>query len=145
MKSLNKVLNKAITLFLIIAMTVLPVCAGGDGASSTAVQPRYNNIGSVVLSLEFDMNNVAYCGISVTPFQHGSGISGLMKIFDSDGVCLKIWSVSDYVDPIMQEFTYQCEYGETYTVTFAGYAYSNNGTAADRLELSVSNTCIDRN
>ena len=145
MKSLNKVLNKAITLFLIIAMTVLPVCAGGDGASSTAVQPRYNNIGSVVLSLEFDMNNVAYCGISVTPFQHGSGVSGLMKIFDSDGVCLEIWSVSDYVDPIMQEFTYQCEYGETYTVTFAGYAYSNNGTAADRLELSVSNTCIDRN
>ena len=145
MKSLNKVLNKAITLFLIIAMTVLPVCAGGDGASSTAVQPRYNNIGSVVLSLEFDMNNVAYCGISVTPFQHGSGISGLMKIFDSDGVCLEIWSVSDYVRPIMQEFTYQCEYGETYTVTFAGYAYSNNGTAADRLELSVSNTCINRN
>lgn len=145
MKSLNKVLNKAITLFLIIAMTVLPVCAGGDGASSTAVQPRYNNISSVVLSLEFDMNNVAYCGISVAPLLHGSGVSGLMKIFDSDGVCLEIWSVSDYVDPIMQEFTYQCEYGETYTVTFAGYAYSNNGTAADRLELSVSNTCIDRN
>ena len=91
------------------------------------------------------MNNVAYCGISVAPLLHGSGVSGLMKIFDSDGVCLEIWSVSDYVDPIMQEFTYQCEYGETYTVTFAGYAYSNNGTAADRLELSVSNTCIDRN
>ena len=91
------------------------------------------------------MNNVAYCGISVAPLLHGSGVSGLMKIFDSDGVCLEIWSVSDYVDPIMQEFTYQCEYGETYTITFAGYAYSNNGTAADRLELSVSNTCINRN
>ena len=143
MKSLNKVLNKAITLFLIIAMTVLPVCAGGDGASSTAVQPRYNNISSVVLSLEFDMNNVAYCGISVAPLLHGSGVSGLMKIFNSDGVCLEIWSVSDYVDPIMQEFTYQCEYGESYTVTFAGYAYSNNGTAADRLELSVTAICED--
>ena len=145
MKNLNKVLSKAITLFLILAMTVLPVCAGGDGASSTAVQPRYSNIGSATLSLEFDMNNVAYCGIAVDTLPHGSGVSGLMKIFDSDGVCLKIWSVSDYVDPIMQEFTYQCEYGETYTVTFAGYAYSRNGTAADRLELSVSNTCIDRN
>lgn len=145
MKSLNKVLSKAITLFLIIAMTVLPVCAGGDGASFTAVQPRYSNIGSATLSLEFDMNNVAHCGISVAPLPHGSGVSGLMKIFDSDGVCLEIWSVSDYVRPFMQEFTYQCEYGETYTVTFAGYAYSNNGTAADRLELSVSNTCINRN
>ena len=143
MKSLNKVLSKAITLFLIVAMTVLPVCAGGDGANSTAVQPRYSNIGSATLSLEFDMSNVAHCGISVTPLPHGSGVSGLMKIFDSDGVCLEIWSVSDYVRPIMQEFTYQCEYGETYTVTFAGYAYSNNGTAADRLELSVTATCED--
>lgn len=144
MKKVSKVVNKAISLFLIIAMTVLPVCAGGDGASTTAVQPRYNNISSAVLSLEFDMNNVAYCCISVSPFSHGSGVSGLMKFFDSEGTCLEIWSVSDYERPIMQEFTYQCEYGETYTVTFAGYAYSNNGTAADRLELSVSNTCIDK-
>ena len=94
MKSLNKVLSKAITLFLIIAMTVLPVCAGGDGASFTAVQPRYSNIGSATLSLEFDMNNVAHCGISVAPLPHGSGVSGLMKIFDSDGVCLEIWSAA---------------------------------------------------
>ena len=78
MKSLNKVLNKAITLFLIIAMTVLPVCAGGDGASSTAVQPRYNNISSVVLSLEFDMNNVAYCCISADIINIHSRIDDLI-------------------------------------------------------------------
>lgn len=64
-----------------------------------------------------------------------------MKLFDSDGICIEIWFVSDYVKPILAEFAYQGEYGETYTLTFAGYAYSNNGTVTDRVELSAVGTC----
>ena len=143
MKITSKLAKNIIALIMIMSMTIIPVCAAGDG-TSTIVQPRYSNIGSAVITLGFDENNVAYCCISVDPFLHGSGISGLMKFFDSEGTCLEIWPVSDYERPILQEFTYQCTYGETYTATFEGYAYSNNGTAPDRLELSVSNTCIDK-
>ena len=143
MKRLNKMASKVLTMVLIMSMFVVPVCAAGDGAT-TIVQPRYGNISTVVLTLAFDMNNVAHCGISVSPYAHGTGISGLMRLYDDEGNCLAIWSVSDYERPFMQEFTYQCTYGETYVASFTGYAYSNNGTAADRLELAVENTCVDK-
>ena len=56
---------------------------------------------------------------------------------------MDVWSVSDYDEPFFKEVSYQGEYGETYTATFGGYAYSNNGTPADRLDLSVTGTCKD--
>lgn len=139
----NRLVKNIITIVMILTMTIVPVCAAGDSAT-TVVQPRYSNIGSVVLTLAFDESNVAHCCLSVDLCEHGSGISGLVKLFNSEGTCIKIWSVSDYEEPISNEFTYQCTYGETYTVTFEGYAYSNNQTPADRIEVSVSNTCIDR-
>ena len=143
MNRLNKLTRKVITLVIIISMFMLPVCAAGSDAS-VVVQPRYGNVCSAVITLGFDMNNVGYCCISVSPYAHGTGISGLMRLYDDEGNCLAIWSVSDYERPFMQEFTYQCTYGETYVASFTGYAYSNNGTAADRLELAVENTCVDK-
>lgn len=129
-----------IATILILTMMILPVSASGN-ATYSSISPRFNNIDTATLTISFDTNNVVYCSIDVNPYSHGSGISGLMKLFDSEGTCLKIWSVSDYQRPIFAEFSYQGEYGETYTATFAGYAYSNNQTAADRLELSVTGTC----
>lgn len=129
-----------IATILTLIITILPVSASGN-ISYSGISPRYNNIDSATLTISFDTNNVVYCSIDIDPYSHGSGISGLMKLFDSEGTCLEIWSVSDYQKPIFAEFSYQGVYGETYTATFAGYAYSNNQTAADRLELSVTGTC----
>lgn len=140
MKMRMKKIKTIVAMVLAMIMMTMPVCAEGMVQNGNA---RFSNIHSAELSIAFDTNNVIYCTLSVEPFSHGSGVSGLMKLFDSDGNCIEIWSVSDYVKPIMAEFTYQGEYGETYTLTFAGYAYSNNGTAADRLELSTTGTCKD--
>lgn len=139
------ILKKRITktllcLLLVISMLIVPVSAMGTDVS---VQPRYNNVSVAVLSLNFDLDNTVYCGLSVVPYAQCSGVSGIMKLFDSTGTCLAVWSVSDYEHPIMAENTYQGVYGETYTCTFFGYAYSNNQTPPDELELSVTSTCVD--
>lgn len=133
----------AVVCMLVFGMTLVPVCAAGEGAAA-AVQPRFGNISEATLTLGFDDDHVAHCGIGVSPYPHGSGISGLMKIYEgssTDGKLLEAWPVSDYDEPFMAEFTYQCKVGKTYTVEFTGYAYSNNGTAADRLELTVTDKC----
>ena len=124
-----------VAVVLAMVMMTMPVCA------EEAITPYFNNINNVSLTIAFDVDNVAHCILSVSTLSHGSGVSGLMKLFDSDGTCLEIWSVSDYEQPIIEENTYQCTYGETYTVTFEGYAYSNNNTAPDRLEISSTATC----
>lgn len=122
---------------LAMIMMAIPVCA------EEAITPYFNNVGYAAVTIGFDTNNVVYCGLVLTPYSHCSGVSGLMRLYDSDDTCLKIWSVSDYDSPFGVENTYQGVYGEEYTVTFTGYAYSNNGTVADRLELSVSAVCED--
>ena len=93
----------------------------------SAATPRFNDISNASLFIEFDGSNTVYKGLSVITYSHGSGVSGLVKIYDSNGTCLQIWSVSDYVKPIGAEFSYPRVKGETYTATFAEYAYSNNG------------------
>lgn len=131
------------TVMMVMVLSGTSISAAGDDDTIYSIQPRYNNIGSAALTIGFDSNNVVYCCISVTPFNHGSGVSGIMKLFDSTGTCLAVWSVSDYERPIMAENTYQGVYGETYTCTFFGYAYSNNQTPPDELDMSVTDTCVD--
>ena len=136
MKNFKKSILATLLAMLVLCM---PVCAAGE----LEIQPYFNNVSSAQLTIGFDMNNVVYCNLSLTPYAHGSGVSGMMKLFDSTGSCIALWAVSDYDSPFIVEHTYQGEYGETYTVTFEGYAYSNNQTAPDRLELSVTATCED--
>lgn len=138
----KKLLKIMVATVLSFVLSALPVCASGDYVVRS-IEPRYNNIGGVTFGLGFDDNNVVYITLSVAPYSHGSGVSGVIKLFDSDGNCLDVWSVSDYVDPIFAEVTYQGEYGETYTATFGGYAYSNNGTPADRLDFTMTRTNED--
>ena len=138
----NKILRLFITLTLIFTTAILPVCATDNMVSTYAnVSPRFNNISTAYLSLGFDENNVVYCSISVIPYSNCTGISGIMKLFDSNGTCLNVWSVSDYERPIGAEFTHQGTYKGVYTISFEGYAYSNDGTAPDRLEMSLTDTC----
>ena len=137
MKKSSLKFKTIVAVVLAMVMMTMPVCA------EEAITPYFSNISRASLTIAFDTSNVVYCTLSVTPFSHGSGVSGLMKLFNSDGTCLEIWSVSDYEKPIAAENTYQGVYGETYTVTFEGYAYSNNGTAPDRLEISTTGTCVD--
>ena len=129
---MKKHILKVLTIVLVMVMLSIPV---------SAATPRFNNVSEAVLFMDFDRNYTVYIGLSVDAYSHGSGVSGLVKLFDSEGTCLEIWSVSDYEKPISQEFTYPGVKGETYTATFAGYAYSNNGTAADRLELEYTAVC----
>lgn len=143
MKIRKQILKTVIAVLLAMSMTLVPVCAAEQVVTTSGVQPRANNISAATLTIGFDMNNVVYCGLSVVPYDHGSGVSGIMKLFNSSGTCLAVWSVSDYVRPIMAENTYQGVYGETYTCTFFGYAYSNNQTAPDELDLSVTARCED--
>ena len=131
-----------VTVALVLMIASMPVCATGNMVSTySSVSPRFNNISAAFVTMGFRMNNMVYCSIDVEPYTNCTGISGIMKLFDSNGNCLDVWSVSDYERPIFQEFSYQGVYGETYTATFEGYAYSNNGTAPDRLELSITDTC----
>ena len=129
---MKKRILKVLTVVLVMVMFTIPV---------SAATPRFNNVSAATLLMDFDTNYTVYIGLSVATYGHGSGVSGLVKLFDSEGTCLQIWSVSDYEKPIGAEFTYPGVEGETYTATFAGYAYSNNGTAADRLELEVTAVC----
>ena len=129
---MKKRILKVLTVVLMMVMFTVPV---------SAVTPRFNNISTASLLMDFDTNYTVYVGLDISAYSHGSGVSGLVKLFDSEGTCLAIWSVSDYEKPIGAEFTYPGVRGETYTATFAGYAYSNNGTAADRLELEISAVC----
>ncbi len=129
---MKKRILKVLTVVLVMVMFTIPV---------SAATPRFNNVSSAKLLMDFDSNYTVYVGLSIATYTHGSGVSGLVKLFDSEGTCLQIWSVSDYEKPIGAEFTYPGVMGETYTATFAGYAYSNNGTAADRLELEVTAVC----
>ena len=129
---MKKRILKVLAVALAMMLFTIPV---------SAATPRFNNINNASLFMAFDSNYTIYVGLSVATYSHGSGVSGLVKLFDSEGTCLAIWSVSDYEKPIGAEFTYQGVRGETYTATFAGYAYSNNGTAADRLELEYTATC----
>lgn len=129
---MKKHILKLLIIVLVMVMFTIPV---------SAATPRFNNIGEATLFIDFDRDYTVYIGLSVAAYSHGSGVSGLVKLFDSEGTCLEIWSVSDYEKPISQEFTYPGIEGETYTATFTGYAYSNNGTPADRLELEITATC----
>ena len=129
---MKKHMLKFLAIVLAMVMLTIPV---------SAATPRFNNVSEATLIIDFDSNYTVYIGLSVDTYTHGSGVSGLVKLFDSEGTCLAIWPVSDYEKPISQEFTYPGVLGETYTATFAGYAYSNNGTAADRLELEISAVC----
>lgn len=137
----SKLFKTIISIFMVMSMMAVPVSAArGD---DMVIQPYYSNISSAQIYITFDMSNVVYCGLSLTEYAHGSGVSGIMKLFNSNGNCIAAWSVSDYESPYAVENTYQGVYGETYTVTFEGYAYSNNQTAPDRLELSVTARCED--
>ena len=129
---MKKRILKVLTVVLVMVMFTIPV---------SAATPRFNNVSSAKLLMDFDSNYTVYVGLSIAAYTHGSGVSGLVKLFDSEGTCLAIWSVSDYEKPLGAEFTYPGIEGETYTATFAGYAYSNNGTAADRLELEYTAVC----
>ena len=129
---MKKRILKLLTVVLVMVMFTIPI---------SAATPRFNNIGEATLIIDFDSDYTVYIGLSVAAYSHGSGVSGLVKLFDSEGTCLAIWPVSDYEKPLSAEFTYPGVLGETYTATFAGYAYSNNGTAADRLELEITATC----
>ena len=129
---MKKRILKLLTVIMVMVMFTIPV---------SAATPRFNNINNASLFMAFDSNYTVYVGLSVAAYSHGSGVSGLVKLFDSEGTCLAIWPVSDYEKPLGAEFTYPGVRGETYTATFAGYAYSNNGTPADRLELEYTATC----
>lgn len=143
MRLIKQMTKTFLALSIAFSMLMMPVSAMESDEIMYSVQPRYNNVSVAVLSLNFDLNNVVYCDLSVVPYAQCTGVSGIMKLFDSSGTCLAVWSISDYERPIMAENTYQGVYGETYTCTFAGYAYSNNHTPPDELELSVSGTCVD--
>ena len=129
---MKKCILKALAVVLAMTLFTIPL---------SAATPRFNNINNASLFMAFDSNYTIYVGLSVAAYTHGSGVSGLVKLFDSEGTCLAIWPVSDYEKPLSAEFTYPGVKGETYTATFAGYAYSNNGTPADRLELEYTATC----
>lgn len=138
MKRKMRICKIVLTIVLIINIMVMPVMAA-DGVGGY-VEPRFNNIATVALTIGFDANNVAYCEVSLNPYSHCTGFDGMMRLYDSNGTQLKSWAVSDYVSPYGVEKTWQCEEGKTYTVTFQGYAYGT-GSMYDEINLSVTDTC----
>ena len=138
MKVQKKVFRTVVAVMLAINLMVMPVLAADD--TIAYVEPRFNNIAAVTLTIGFDANYVAYCAISLSPYSNCTGFDGMLRLFDSNGTQLQSWAVSDYVDPYLVEKTWQCEYGKTYTVTFQGYAYGTN-SMYDEINLSLSDKC----
>lgn len=140
-------MRKNICKFLILVMLIMstmamPVYAGDmKSVNMRVVSPRYNNIWDVTLGLNFDSNNIAHCVIGVIPFQNCSGISGMMRLLDSTGNVVGSWAITDYESPYSVTRTCQCQAGQEYTLTFQGYAYSNDGTIFDDIVLEIKNTC----
>ena len=139
-------------MMLAVNLGVLPIVAADNLIAQNSVSqvlsvdgtiPCFNNIGSALLTIGFDMNNMVYCGFLISPYENCSGFSGVMKLYDSSGTRLKSWAIVDYEEPYSVENTYQGVYGETYTVTFQGYAYNNAGGMYDELDMAVTDTCID--
>lgn len=139
--SRKSILNTVLAIILALNIGVMPIVAADD-AVATSVEPRLNNISAATLSLGFDTNNVAYCGIVLNPYSHCTGMDGMMRLFDENGTQLKSWAIYDHEEPYSVENTWQVEYGGTYTVTFQGYAYGS-GTMYDEINLSVTGTCTD--
>lgn len=129
----NKKYKMVLAVLLAVVMMMTPVCAA---------TPRYLHTSSVDLTIGFDTSNVVYCDLTVTPYDSASGVSGLMKLYDSDGSLLKAWPVSDYEEPFAVEYTYQGKYRETYTLCFSGYVYGyGTGVVPDEIEISVTGKC----
>ncbi len=139
----KSIMKMFMAIVLAVNIMILPVCAADSAGSS--IQPYYAHTQSATLSIGFDMDNVIYCSLVVVPYSTGTGTSGLMKLYDSSGALLATWSISDYESPIAAEHTYQGKYGERYTVTYGGYVYGNNMTAPDRIDLSITDSCVDYN
>lgn len=125
----------SILVALVVFISFNPIIAKAYDEHS--ITPYFNNIGVVALSLWFDDNDVAYCGITLTPYSHCTGMDGMLRLFDPNGVQLKSWAVSDYTEPYMIEKTWQCSQKGDYTLTFQGYAYGEN-TMYDDLVLSIT-------
>ena len=138
MKLQKKLCRMIAVALLAINMMVLPVLAADEVV--TCVEPRYNNVFSATLALGFDSNHVAYCELSLNPYANCTGFDGIMRLYDSTGTQLKSWSISDYDSPYCVEKTWQCKYGETYTLSFQGYAYGT-GSTYDDINLSLSDIC----
>ena len=136
----KKICKTIVALLLAMNIMILPVFASNDFIKYA--HARYNNIFSADLSLGFDMNNVAYCCISLSPYLYCTGLEGYMRLLDSNGNHVASWNLYDYTEPYMVEKTHQVEYGKTYTLTFQGYAYGE-GTMFDDIVLSVTATCKD--
>ena len=136
----KKLLKAFVGILLAMNIMILPVFASND--IIRYAQARYNNIFSAVLTLGFDTNNVAYCNISLTPYENCTGLEGYMRLLDSNGNHVASWNLYDYTEPYMVEKTCQVEYGKTYTLTFQGYAYGE-GTLFDDIVLSTTATCED--
>ena len=133
-------IKKLVAVVLAVVMSVLPVCAASEVATA-AVEPRFNHTMGADLAIGFDTSNVVHGTLLINPYNSASGVSGTMKLYDANGTCLAVWPVSDYSEPFAVENTYQGRYGATYTLTFKGYVYGNNGVAADSIELQVTGTC----
>lgn len=136
----KKLLSVMLAVLIAVSSWAMPVEAAGFGQDS-GIMPLFDHTNAVSLTIDFDSSNVAYCKLTVDLCDTGSGVSGIMKLYNSAGTMLKAWSVSDYDGLVMAENTYQGKKGETYTVVFQGYTYSNNTTAPDRLDLSATKTC----
>ena len=148
----KKLVKTLLAMILAIQFGVLPVAAADNLVTQNSVTqvltvngitPYYNNVSAATLTIGFDMNNTVYCGFVIVPYDNCSGFSGVMKLYDSSGTRLKSWAITDYDRPYSVENTYQGVYGETYTVTFQGYAYNNAGGMYDDLYLEVTGHCID--
>ena len=138
---MRKKLYKILLAFVVVMnIMVVPISASNDIVRSA--QARYNNIFAAELTLAFDKNNIAYCNISLMPYSNCTGLEGYMRLLDSNGRHVASWNLYDYTDPYMIEKTAQVQYGQTYTLTFQGYAYGT-GQLFDDIVLSVTATCID--
>ncbi len=137
----KKILKTLLVVLLAVNMLTVPVSAANK--SITSVAPCFNNIGASTLIIGFDENYVGYLNFSIAPYGHCTGFSGVMKLYDSTGNMLKSWAITDQEEPYGVEKTYQCQYGETYTLTFDGYAYGTN-SMYDEIHMSVTDTCLGR-
>lgn len=135
---MKKLLMSMIAVSMAMMLMVVPVFASGNNT----IVPYLNHAYDISLSLKIEDNDDGSCVLMANLDGSGTGISGIMKLYDPSGACVAMWSVSNYPGNggfVYESHTYSgATMSGTWKLTFSGYIYGNTsgGTVTpDKLDI----------
>ncbi|MFI3237027.1 MAG: hypothetical protein R3Y47_03240 [Lachnospiraceae bacterium] len=107
--------------------------------NSEGTMSIWNNFLSINLNYGFDSSKKMYYSMSVSPYDHTSYFTGMLRLYDASGKVLAIESVRDTDAPYTTgDFTYQAVSGMNYQIGFTGYVYMTPGGHGEYVDVRSS-------